>query len=329
MGENLITVSKVFLIVVNAIMALVSLGILGGGLYVYLNYAIFEPFLSQEAVLYIASSGAIVFLFCLLGLLGAICNQPKFLIPYLVVIVLFIAAEVLIGIVGLNYLGVLDNTVFDIGQNNTLDPTEVIINNFILKAYHTCCVANPLFCSTTITDPNFCRDVLFCDVVIPPPCIEEDPGTGSKIVDQVVCSTLTGFNLESGGAIVGPAPGSCGGGDPETFVNTLVDIVKSQLEIAGYAAIGLGVLEILIVLFTTYLIFRGADAGRIRRAFTGNFAVAVAEPVAVRPGEQIRQSVPLNNEEFEVDMSTIGSRSTSHRSVQRRPMGGGKGDVEF
>ena len=89
--------------------------------------------------------------------------------------------------------------------------------------------------------------------------------------------------------------------------------MKGQLEIAGYAAIGLGVLEILIVLFTTYLIFRGADAGKIRRAFTGNFAVAVAEPVAYRQGEEIRQSVPVNNEEFEVDMSTIGSRSTTER----------------
>ena len=221
MGENLITVSKVFLIVVNSLMALVSLGILGGGLYVYLNYSVFEAFLSQDAVLYIASSGAIVFLFCLLGLLGAICNQPKFLIPYLVVIVLFIAAEVLLGIIGLNYLGVLDNTVFDIGQNNTLDPTEVVINNFVLKSYHTCCVANANFCSSTPSDPNFCADVLFCDDAFPPPCIDEDPVTGSKIVDQVVCSTLTGFNLEAGGAIVGPAPQSCGGGDPETFVETL------------------------------------------------------------------------------------------------------------
>ena len=101
--------------------------------------------------------------------------------------------------------------------------------------------------------------------------------------------------------------------DINSFRVHSVAIVKSQLEIAGYAAIGLGVLEILIVLFTTYLIFRGADGHRIRRAFTGNFAVAVAEPVAVRPGEQVRHSVPVQSEEFEVDMSTLGSRATTER----------------
>lgn len=210
------TVSKVFLITVNSLMALVSLAILGGGLYVYLNYQVFSGFISEEAILYVACSGAIVFLFCLLGLLGAICDQAKFLCPYLIGIVLVIAGEVVVGIIALNYLGVLDNTAIAVGNNSTLDATETAINNFILKSYQTCCVLNEAFCPALA-----CQEVLFCEVAVPQPCIDEPVLGGSTLVDSAICSALQGFDLQEGSDLVGPVPDSCGGGDPAVFIAAL------------------------------------------------------------------------------------------------------------
>lgn len=94
-----------------------------------------------------------------------------------------------------------------------------------------------------------------------------------------------------------------------------IAVIKEQLETAGYIAIGLGILELGIVLFTTYLLFKGNPPdlrGRSTLAMPA-FAVAVAHPVHNVGGEVVTESIA--SEDFEVDMSTIGSRGKE--SIQR------------
>jgi len=276
------------MVVINILFLIVAIGIVGGGAYLFVNYEGFEDIVSEDALIYGVIAGGVLFVLALLGLYGTVFNNKIVLSAYMILIVIMVASQVIVAILGLQYIGELQA----LGGNSTLSSkTEQVINDFVLRSYETCCfkqdgqAGEENYCPT-----GQCTKLLGCD----DPTCASDPGVCSsgicvsgtsgtiEPVDIGVCSGLEAFGL------VGPANSSaqlCGGGDPQLFLNQFLDRVAEDFNLAGYFLIGLGALELILIFISVYLVF-----GK-RSDFDGRERYAVAVGEALDP--------------FEVDMDSV------------------------
>uniref|UniRef100_A0A7S3PP90 Tetraspanin n=1 Tax=Aplanochytrium stocchinoi TaxID=215587 RepID=A0A7S3PP90_9STRA len=275
------------LVVTNVLLVLIGLGLVGGGAYLYTNFDAFQDIVSQDLITWVIVAGAILCIIALSAIYGAVANKKAILIVYLIIFVIMLTGQVTVAILGLQYVGIIDE--LDTGTNaTTSDKTEQTINNFLLRSYETCCFqsddAIDGFCPNP---PGNCIKVLGCDdpIYINGQCV-----TGAETVENVdigVCSALEAAD------IVGPiATGKCGNGDPSQFLDDCVQYLTDQLGFAGNIVIGLGVFEVILIFLTVFLIF-----GRAKNWYDNeNFAVAVGEPVEdweeVNPRE-VRDSISV------------------------------------
>lgn len=250
--NSFVSFGRNFIIVVNVLTALVGLFLVGGGVYVYVNIGSqFADIVSPTTVIGVVIAGFIVVLISLLGIYGAITHAKWALWVYMAVMVLMIIGQIAAVVITLNFIGVLESTPSTVAS--AFDATQTQINNFLLRSYVTCCVNDPAYCSSLTSDPNYCQNVFFCEQVSNTTCIDDDI-TSSRTTDPSVCTALESIIYEDDPLVGDASTTSCGGGDPGQFLQNVTDFLSDNILIAGYALLGLGIVELLIIAFIIFLL---------------------------------------------------------------------------
>jgi len=257
--QTLVAVGRTFLVVVNLISAILGLLLCAGGAYLYVEYENnFDALVSPAPIIGVIVAGFVLFLITMAGVYGAVTGKRSILIVYLVFVIILVAMEIAAAVIFLNYLKSIENSN-SADSSSLQDSTEIAINNFILRTYNTCCFIDEN-CENEL-NINICQLVDTCDNTAIPgtPCVQAE---SVENVDIGVCTALANFKT-GGESIVGPVEltntVTCGGGDPEQFEQAVTNWLSANINFFGYGALGVGILQIFIVIFGVLLVSINPD----------------------------------------------------------------------
>lgn len=131
---------KTYLVFVNAITLILGLGIVGVSTYSLVKYSDIDAVLSKTATWAVLAAGALVFLLSILGCCAAKRQNRCGLFVYIVLVLGLVVAQLIAGGVMANYAGELklnDNPKL----NNTLSDLSTDVREFVECSYFLCCDA--------------------------------------------------------------------------------------------------------------------------------------------------------------------------------------------
>lgn len=303
--------SVLFLIVINALLGVLGVIIVGFAGYGFANFAEFEDLISQEAIIYSMCVGLILFLLSLLAIFGALNKMKKLLSVYVVVVLLLAISEVIIVILGLEYLGVISGVAdAELEGSESLNSREAVVNDFLLRSYATCCVTDEELCNNIINQTNFCEPVQICGrqgVDETSVCIVNSDSV--EPVDFSVCTAITKIDGE---IISSPEDGGCGQGFAAGFLEDIATLIEDEFTSIGAGFAVIIFVEFLLILFTMFIILGKKVDYNKKMPWDDDTEedIAVAQPVTRE--ELLRLSV-RNSEPIASEDHVVRSRQSANR----------------
>jgi hypothetical protein len=227
---------RTFLIVLNLIFAIVGLGMMVAGIYGVIQFgAVSQYGVSQAALGGVAGMGALVLIFSLLGMFGAILKKKGCLIAYVIFLTLALIGQIIAGVVVMvfsNQIKAGETQCPDGALSCKIESTVVqTISKTVDCSYAACCLnaMNTTKPNTTMTWKAWCEST-------------EDGGpvpTG----EQVLCDdTLKKIEINGKKLI------DCSG-NLAAYRSNFFAFLTSNMAVLGGAVIGFGVVQLLAVIF--------------------------------------------------------------------------------
>jgi hypothetical protein len=227
-----------FMILVDIITFLLGCAVLGVAIYVLVTYSYFSALVSVNTVyISLGVGGALMFVACL-GCLASQRGHKGLLCCYLFIVTAALAAQIASVVLVSRFAGQInDQSVLVSG--GIAAAADQTLNNAILSTYVACCIGCPTsqgcnnqqeyfnttnpFCANNNT--LICSPVEACAGPNSDGCFVNN--AGGKVppvsIDKGVCDTFKGLRNGTNVPIVGSASsGSCGGGSPEAYINSVV-----------------------------------------------------------------------------------------------------------
>ena len=223
--------SIVFLLVLNSFGIFISLGILGGGIFLWTSLnGTFQGVLSETVVIGVCVMGVVVLFVCILGAFGAYRKNKKMLFAYVGLVLALFAASIA--------------AIVLLGQYTDNLKTDPKVHDFVLSSYVTCCVDNEKFCDATavvVSDPGFCEPMFSCSNALSnssSTCFEQTvpPSDQPFVIDASICTFLALVGVVG---VVETGSTACGNGNASAYSNDFVAFVTDN---ARFAVIGVGIL---------------------------------------------------------------------------------------
>ncbi|GBG30778.1 Hypothetical Protein FCC1311_069982 [Hondaea fermentalgiana] len=310
-----------FLIFINLVSAVLGLLLCAGGAYLYIEYDDqFSELMSPAPIIGVMIAGLCLFIITVFGVFGAVTGKKWVLTVYLILVVVILAIEVGAAVIFLDYLNVIESSQ-ESSSSDLQDSTEIAINNFIYSSYQTCCVETEL-CRVNYT--NVCTPVELCTNATTSneeeACVRADSLTS---VDVAVCTALQEVIYMEHAIVDEVTTGnsvSCGGGDPEAFEAAITGWIQENIRFFGYGALGVGIVQVLIVLSGMALLF--VRPNLIPRAeeideSSGTYNAAYARPVVPSSRYSVDRS-EVSSQRFSVQRSASGRYSVQDSSDTQR-----------
>ena len=264
----MVELARGFMVFVDVITFLLGIAILGLTIYVVVDYSSFGTLVSFDTIYISIAVGVALIIVSIIGCIASQKGYKHLLCCYLFIVTAALAAQIAGTVLISRYAGQIDKQNKFLSGSIT-DAADRELNNAILSTYVACCIGCPAEQACTNIRPYynltlgncFANNNTVCDPV--PTCGVDpnqdgcfiNPGTSIPPVniDEALCNTFKTFKNGTDIALVGPATtGSCGGGDPNTYLNDVVDYFNSGFYwfIVGFGILcGIQALNLIAALF--------------------------------------------------------------------------------